>query len=39
MTKHSRLLAAKTLAKRSTGVRGLDQIADGGLPRNRSEVA
>jgi circadian clock protein KaiC len=38
MTKKTRLLAAEALAKCPTGIRGLDQITDGGLPRGRSTL-
>jgi circadian clock protein KaiC len=38
MTKQTRLLAAEALAKCPTGIRGLDQITDGGLPRGRSTL-
>jgi circadian clock protein KaiC len=38
MSKRPRLLAAEALAKCPTGIRGLDQITDGGLPRNRSTL-
>ncbi|HKH68786.1 MAG TPA: circadian clock protein KaiC [Reyranella sp.] len=38
MTKQTRLLAAQALAKCPTGIRGLDQITDGGLPRGRSTL-
>jgi circadian clock protein KaiC len=38
MTKRPRRLAAEALAKCPTGIRGLDQITDGGLPRNRSTL-
>jgi circadian clock protein KaiC len=36
MTKRPRPVAPEALAKCPTGIRGLDQITDGGLPRNRS---
>lgn len=38
MTKRPRHLVAEALAKCATGVRGLDQITDGGLPPNRSTL-
>jgi circadian clock protein KaiC len=38
MTKQLRHLAAEALAKCPTGIRGLDQITDGGLPRSRSTL-
>src|SRR4029453_5264740 len=38
MSKQTRRLAAEALAKCPTGIRGLDQITDGGLPRNRSTL-
>src|SRR4029450_7143654 len=38
MSKRPRLLAAEALAKCPTGIRGLDQITDGGLPRGRSTL-
>ena len=38
MTKQIRLLAAEALGKCPTGIRGLDQITDGGLPRGRSTL-
>jgi circadian clock protein KaiC len=38
MTKQTRPLAAEALAKCPTGIRGLDQITDGGLPRGRSTL-
>ena len=38
MTKQPRRLVAEALAKCPTGIRGLDQITDGGLPRNRSTL-
>ena len=38
MSKRPRRLAAEALAKCPTGIRGLDQITDGGLPRGRSTL-
>jgi circadian clock protein KaiC len=38
MSKQTRRLAAEALAKCPTGIRGLDQITDGGLPRGRSTL-
>ncbi len=38
MTRQPRLLTAEALAKCPTGIRGLDQVTDGGLPRNRSTL-
>lgn len=38
MTKQTRLLVAEPLPKCRTGIRGLDQITDGGLPKNRSTL-
>jgi circadian clock protein KaiC len=38
MSKRPRRLAAEALAKCPTGIHGLDQITDGGLPRGRSTL-
>jgi circadian clock protein KaiC len=38
MNKQTRHLPAEALAKCPTGIRGLDQITDGGLPRGRSTL-
>lgn len=38
MSKQTRRLAAEALAKCPTGIRGLDQVTDGGLPRGRSTL-
>ena len=38
MSKRTRRLPAEALAKCPTGIRGLDQITDGGLPRGRSTL-
>jgi circadian clock protein KaiC len=38
MSKQTRRLPAEALAKCPTGIRGLDQITDGGLPRGRSTL-
>lgn len=38
MTKPTRRLVAEPLLKCRTGIRGLDQITDGGLPKNRSTL-
>lgn len=38
MSRQSRLLVAQALQKCPTGIRGLDQITNGGLPRNRSSL-
>lgn len=38
MSKQPRLLVTQALAKSPTGIRGFDQITNGGLPRNRSSL-